>query len=699
MPPSKRDHDMGRYGDLEIDAEGGSEKTADARLQHLEAIDAVTRAMGTTLEPRESLRRGLKALREALDVDRATLLRLNDPAPHSLRVFLQDTSEEWATSMEGEVIPFGDAALTVYQRHFEHETSRPILLDMTEMVGSARLRSLDVRAVVGVGLRPLDGQPWMLDVHVCREGHEPDDADARVLLDAGARFSIAIDSMQKERRLRERERRFHAIAEHAPIGVFMLSEGRFRYVNQPFADVVGVDAEGILSDMRPATLFQTAPCMHLCTHCRDGSAGMGGVHRARIEHPTRGSRRVEISCAPVEEQGVPGVVGTVTDITEREAMREQMASVAKMAALASLVGGVAHHFNNLLAGVLGNVYVLEDSPGREAWELESLADMRLSGERAAALVRQLMTFARKGRTSLVERDLVALMESTVATLELALPASTTIRAEWPSVTLYALVDPGGVQEILLNLVDNARQAQSERPTQRVTIRLAVLPATEDETQRAPKGCAELRVEDEGVGIRPEDLPHVFEPFFTTRDVGLGTGMGLATVYGCVGQMGGDVRIESELDEGTRVILRIPLAEASGPHTPANASILPGAGETVLVVDDDETVRSVLRRVLEHLGYGVRVYATATRALEAFDAEPEGFAALLSDMVMPDMGGCELATELRRRQPELPVMLMTGYDPDRLAGVAQIPGEAPRVLEKPIRLNQLSRALAKLLQRE
>jgi CheY-like chemotaxis protein len=357
---------------------------------------------------------------------------------------------------------------------------------------------------------------------------------------------------------------------------------------------------------------------------------------------------------------------------------------------------VAHHFNNLLAGVLGNVYVLEDSPGRETWERESLADMRRSGESAAMLVRQLMTFARKGRASLVERDLVALIEGTIRTLEIALPSSTSIRTQLPNGMLYALVDPGAVQEIVLNLVDNARRARADRPRQLVTIRLQAVEATVEEAEHSPQGWAELWVEDEGEGIRSADLPHVCEPFFTTRDVGQGTGMGLATVYGAVGQMGGDLRIESEFGVGTQVRVRIPLMESTSAHTPANASVLPGKGETVLVVDDDDTVRSVLARVLKHLGYEARIYATAAQAIQAFDEDPGSFAALLSDMVMPEMGGCELATELRKRRPDLPVMLMTGYDPDRLDGVAQIPGETPRVLEKPIRLNQLSRAVAKLL---
>jgi len=693
---------MGDDGDDERTAVCREETAASARLRHLEAEEAVMRAMDGSSEPEAAIRSGLQALREVLAVDGVALHRLEDPESGRARVHFVDTVPEWPAYSTGDVLQIEESVLDVLRRHLDDATSpRPVGLDVEPLLQSETIAALGIRSLAGVGLRPDDGHLWVLAAHVCKDGRELGKTEEAILLDVGSRLTTALDLLRHSRESAAREARFRAIAQHAPVGVFLLAGGKLEYANRVLSHIVGHPEDEPLSTIEASEVLGANGCEGNCDHCLTGGPGARFVHHTTVEHPTRGLRQVEVSCAPIEEFGVPCMVGTLTDVTERLASREQMANVAKMSALASLVGGVAHHFNNLLAGILGNIYVMEDAANRDPWEQSALSDMRHSGERAAALVRQLMTFARQGAASLVESDLVALIDGTVETLEVALPAPTSIHLELPEMALIALVDAGAIQEIVLNLVDNAKRALSSCThrlitVRLITVRLSYLPSNEDETERAPRGWAELSVVDRGVGIPPENLPHLFEPFFTTREVGKGMGMGLATVYGSVGRMGGDVRVESELGEGTTVTVRIPLTKPTLALTPANASVLPGAGEVLLVVDDDETVRVVLHRVLKHVGYEARIFATAAQAITAFDAEPNAYAALLSDMVMPEMGGCALATELRKRRPDLPVLLMTGYDPGRLEGVAQIPGPLPRVLEKPLRINQLSRAVAKLI---
>ncbi len=423
--------------------------------------------------------------------------------------------------------------------------------------------------------------------------------------------------------------------------------------------------------------------------------GRYGPLEHRIVHPNGEVRWVLGSGVAIRdhEGALSRIVGSVQDITGRRTLEARLLEAQKLESIGRLAGGVAHDFNNMLTAILGNVDLAADSSSLEE-VAPLLAEVRVVAERSAALTAQLLAFARRQVIEPKDIDPNALIGRLGALLGRVLGEHITLGVDLRA-TACVRVDESQLEQVLLNLVTNARDSMPHGG------HLSL--ATEDVelTDRSPRGELELArgpyvritVSDTGTGIPAQALPHVFEPFFTTRKGG--TGLGLATCYGIVKQSAGHITIQSQLERGTTFTVYLPriaareVARTSEPRltTP------PVPGARVLVVEDEPTVRSVIERTLKLAGYRVVVASSGDEGLRLAN-EQEPFELLITDAVMPGLSGWEVGRRLGARWPQLRILYISGYAEDAVTQGALEPGM--RFLQKPFSPSELLGTLRGIL---
>jgi two-component system cell cycle sensor histidine kinase/response regulator CckA len=393
------------------------------------------------------------------------------------------------------------------------------------------------------------------------------------------------------------------------------------------------------------------------------------------------------------------VLIAMRDVREQLRLEAQVAAVTRMQAVGQLAGGVAHDFNNILTAVLGLTDQLLDRHPPGDPDHESLDEIRRNGERAAALVAQLLAFARQQPQRQQLLDLLPLIEALRPLLAQLLGKAIDVRIEGGPLAQVVRADPGQIEQVIVNLAVNARDAMSG--TGALTIRLRDVAAADVQAQGfliIPRADhIAIDVIDTGTGIPPAIAGKIFEPFFTTKPMGQGTGLGLSTVYGIIKQSGGYIFARPGPGErGTVFSIYLPAvprpAEIAppAPVVPRDAAADSIMGLRLLLVEDDAAVRAILERGLKRFGPIVTVAADAALALEAMGVESP-FDVLVSDIMMPGIDGVELAAEARRRQPGLGVVLMSGFAEPPLHRAADAQGL--QFVSKPFALNDLVAAIA------
>ncbi|MCM2333414.1 MAG: ATP-binding protein, partial [Anaeromyxobacteraceae bacterium] len=373
------------------------------------------------------------------------------------------------------------------------------------------------------------------------------------------------------------------------------------------------------------------------------------------------------------------------ELAERERLERQLADAQKLDSIGRLAGGVAHDLNNLLTVVLGCASTAQLPEATPAEVQADLGEIQKAGERAAALTRQLLAFARRQILASRRLDLNEVVRGVGAMLRRVIGADVELVTALAEAPCPVVADPGQLEQVLVNLAINARDAMPGGGSLRLetaTVRLA------QDLGGARQGVAagtwvRLRVVDTGTGLSEAAARHLFEPFFTTKEKGKGTGLGLATCYGIVKQMGGHIWLHSEAGQGTTVEIHLPFAEGRLERPAAEAEPVrapPGGGERVLVVEDEPQVRALAARALAERGYQVLTAGDGDAAL-ALLAREAPVDLVLTDVVMPHMGGVDLAARLRERTPPPAVLFMSGYVDRGSLGRNALPEDAP-FLHKP-----------------
>ncbi len=574
-----------------------------------------------------------------------------------------------------------------------------------EIVSQIKARTPDTHIILITSCVEQDWHAGALNRDVYAYLHAPSDPDQLLLL-----VERAVEDRQTRLALRDSELRFRATFEQAAVGIAHTGpEGCYLRVNERFCRMVGYTQEELLSMSFEAV-----------THPDDVAGNLalakelwGGIRRSftmekRFRCKDGSDIWANLTAAGVygQDGSIEYTIAVVEDISQRkkaeaekDKIQDQLLQAQKMQAVGHLTAGIAHDFNNLLTAINGYTEMMQLQMNPNDPLYSHTEKILSAGERAAALINQLMVFSRKKVVepqtlylNRVIRELNSMLQRIIGediVLQLSLASEL-----WPT-----LLDPSNSQQIIVNLAVNARDAMPQGGT--LEIQTSNISFSEAHTTRLvriqPGDYVCLAVVDNGTGIGSEILEHVFEPFFTTKSPGQGTGLGLATVYGIVEQASGFIDVQSCEGEGTTVLVYLPRTVSDEPTAPPVAlrDPLPLGCETVLIVEDNPAVRELTGATLARLGYHVLTATTAGNALDVFAHHTDSIDLLLTDVILPGVNGVELAQQLVAAHPHLKVLFLSGYSQDVLARYGDV-GATGALLQKPVRPVRLARMVREVL---
>lgn len=536
-----------------------------------------------------------------------------------------------------------------------------------------------------------------LFLFVFARAHSYFDAQTRQLFaDIASDLAFALESHEKERqrraaveRLRQNEERFRLLIENASDLITVLDrEGIIHYQSPSVTRLLGYDP----THLQGGSVFEFV-------HEADRAVVQQALERVVTQSDrlpvtaTFRIRHANDSWHVLEAIGrfVPdllpggGVVVNSRDITEIRQLQEQLRQAQKLEAIGRLAGGVAHDFNNILSVVMMQTELMAMAENLTPEISEGVAQIRAAAERAAALTRQLLLFSRKQVMQPRELDLNDVVATLVKMIQRIIGEDIHLQLRLLPQPLLLRADPGMLDQVLMNLVVNARDAMPQGG--RLTLETDAVWITESGSglpaDLKPGRYAVLRVSDTGVGIPPEHLDRIFEPFFTTKEPGKGTGLGLSTVFGVAKQHGGTVTVTSTPGQGATFEVWLPLLDMPAAAEKVGGRVLPPGGtETILLVEDDESVRNLTRAILESAGYKVLTAAHGHEALQVWQSSGHAVDLVFTDLVMPGgISGRDLAARLLDEKPNLSVVYCTGYSAEIAGRELELqPGQA--LLTKP-----------------
>jgi PAS domain S-box-containing protein len=482
--------------------------------------------------------------------------------------------------------------------------------------------------------------------------------------------SKMVTIMQGQEALRQSEERFRTLLASAPQAVLVIDgAGVVRYANARCLVLFGLQPEEIVGlDVRTLIPGWTV-------------ADSNGEREWPASRSGGTTFQALVTMGEVWRDGERLVLAFVADISERLAVEARVRESQRLESVGRLAGGVAHDFNNLLTVIKGYAELLKLEAAGSGGVREPAEEIARAADRAAGLTRQLLAFSKRQPAVLRIVDLNALVRDAEKMLGRLIPAEIALEFRPAAGDARVMADAGQLEQVVMNLVINARDAM---PTGgRILIETAVVVRVLDGTDGRPGRYVALRVSDTGTGISPEVRERMFEPFFTTKELGKGTGLGLSTVYGIVRQGGGFVHVDSNVGEGTTFEILLPCQEEAPEEQPAEVHAAGShASETVLVADDDPSIRQLVGRVLEDAGYHVLLAADGLEALALAETQTAEIHLLLTDSVMPRMGGAALSSEFAQMHPSAKILHMSGYDE------STVPGGDRCLLPKPFSAAQL-----------
>lgn len=536
-----------------------------------------------------------------------------------------------------------------------------------------------------------------------------------VLKDRMARLGLAVQHALREageRRARRQaedllRRLYHAVEQSPAVIVITDLEGRIEYANPRCSALTGYALEELRG--RPSRILKSGRTTQAEYARLWKTISSGGQWRGEFANRTKDGRLYweDAAISPVRDGSgrMTHYVKVAEDITERKQVEESLRKLQaklrqaqKMEALSELAGGIARDFNNYLSAIIVNAQIARTGSPAGAAAGEYLDRVVAAGRQAAGLARQMLTFSRRGELQRQPLQLGPVVQEALRVLQATLPANVEAEINIPAGGRVVLADATQVQEVVINLWTNACHACREAGG-RIVVSLTdvdVGPADADLYPGVPLGpYVRLTVRDNGCGMSPELQERIFEPFFSTKPEGQGTGLGLSVVQSIMLAHQGAVCVESRPQQGTTFQIFFPQdLQHSAAAAPVEAPPR-GRGERILLVDDHALCRDAMHNLLESLGYGVTAFGAPQEALAAFRAHPEGFDLVLTDMSMREMSGAELARCLHDVRPTIPIILGSGY---QLAGAAEQLRDLGirEVLAKPIQRDGLAAAVARAL---
>ena len=513
-----------------------------------------------------------------------------------------------------------------------------------------------------------------------------------------------------ERRLIESKHFLRTVIDANPHLIFVKDRtGRFTLVNQAVADIYGTSVEKLVGkrdrDFNPKRdelekfysddlrVMDTGEELFIREEIVTDAAGNEHIFQT-IKRPLQDSPNGEVH-----------VLGVATEITQTKTLYQQLVQSQKMEAIGQLAGGIAHDFNNLLTGIIGYADLLQVISEDPAEVNKAAILIGGAASRAAELTDKLLGFARKGKNQNVPVDIHLSVREALRLIERTVEKDIVLCEQLNADLFSVRGDPVQIEQVILNLIINARDAIVSSEQGSAMARISIATSTRQLEQAecfdalVPGHYLKVSVSDTGCGISPEIRDRIFEPFFTTKESGKGTGMGLAMVYGIVKNHGGAIRVESEAGKGATFHVYLPLCSETPIIRQVSSSLdaIPGKG-TILIVDDHSVIRDVTREMLLMLGYEVSVVEDGVEAIKFYEAYPERCNAIILDMVMPRMSARDCIHTLQKINPEVKIILSTGYGKNE-AVQDLINQGLVGFIQKPYQLNRLSEIVAEAMAKE
>jgi len=540
-----------------------------------------------------------------------------------------------------------------------------------------------------------NGEIFDMEISVCASHYLGEPCCIASLSDISAR-------KKSEETLRESESRFRSLFDLSPlpVAVVELETGRLIDVNDRYCDLMQYDKKELIgrTTIDLGLLSKADRDRYL-----DRMKRTGEVRDMEIDYTIKDGSvfNILVFSKLIRIAGKDLTVTALFDVTERKWLESQLQQAHKMEAVGTLAGGIAHDFNNILGIIIGNTELAMDDVPEWNPARHNLQEVHKACIRARDVIRQILTFSRQAGPQLKPVKISPIITESLKLIRSSIPSTIEIRQNISNERDTVNANPTQINQILLNLCVNAAHAMEEKGgiievnLENVTLHEeSAMPSPELETGVYVK----LTVRDTGRGIEPGSLDRIFDPYFTTKEVGKGTGMGLAVAHAIVKNHGGVITVASKIDEGTTFQVFLPVYDIEVETDIETNGKLPKGNERILLVDDDKDMVETIRLLLERLGYAITDRAGSVDALEEFRNNPKAYDLVITDMTMPHMTGDQLAKEILVLRPDIPVVLCTGFSERMNNQVAKDIG-IRKLLIKPIELSELANTIRQVLDGE
>jgi len=500
--------------------------------------------------------------------------------------------------------------------------------------------------------------------------------------------------------LRASEERMRLLIESSPIGIVYAQHGQYSYVNPAVVKMLGYDCAEQIVGLPLEVLCVPGDREWFRKRMNTVEIGTETAETYEIKAVRTDGEPVDLSVwlIGVEYSGEPAVLGFLVDITEEKALKARILQAQKLEALGTLAAGIAHDFNNILFAITGFTEIAQDKLPEDSNINKDLDSVLMAADRATGLVKQILTFCREDQQEKEPIDLRPIVKETLKLVEASAPPTIELRCSVSGYPGTVMADPTQIHQVVLNLCTNAVHSMAgSGGTLSVWLGPveAVSPPLQMDPGLNPGPYLKLSVNDTGHGMSPDVVQRIFEPYFTTKKRGEGTGLGLALVHGIVESHGGAITVTSERDRGTTFDVYLPIIAGAQTLDDSTEEEAPKGNERILLVDDEEHLAEMVSGMLASLGYQVVAKNTPIEALHLFRDDPQKFDLVITNVNMPDMSGTDLAGEMLALRNDIPVVLCTGFAQGLTDELALALGVEALIM-KPILKNKLARTLRQAL---
>jgi len=666
----------------------------ESNIKYLKNIDIISKSVSQSIKTDELLDEVIKNIFYIFQSDRAWLLYPCDPESPTFQIPIEYTKPEYP----GALTPKTDYPIDEGEQQLLSEilsTNEVITYDLSNDAfrNSETVKNHYMKSQMVVAIHPGVGSPWVMGMHQCSYERVWTQDEQSLFKDISLRVKDALSNTLLLSALQESEQKYRIMMESMKDAAYICSSERYiKYMNPAMIKMVG---KGVIDEFCYKTIYGRD---EKCSWCILDRVKKGEKVDYEVFNP-KNSLYYSVSNSPIFH--ADGSISKLTifhDITKIKNIEAQLQQAQKMESIGNLAGGIAHDFNNLLFPIIGmSEMLLEDLPS-DSLEYENAQEIFNAGRRAGDLVKQILTFSRQSEHKMTATRLQNILKEVLKLSHSTLPTNIEFNENIQQNCGLVMADPTQIHQIAMNLITNSFHA-IEGKNGVIDIELKEVTLEENELPDSELLSGEyvrLSVSDNGTGMTQNTINNIFEPYYTTKKKGKGTGLGLAVVYGIVKEHNGDIKVYSELGEGSTFHIYLPLMEKTSKiETADQAASIEAGTEKILLVDDEKSVAKLEGKMLSRLGYLVTEKTKSSEALNTFKMNPENFDLVITDMTMPDMTGDQLAKEILSIKPNTPIIICTGFSERINKEQAEIIG-VKGFLMKPVEKSDMAKMVREVL---